>query len=572
MPGAGATTAIGTQIASAKHKALSGGPEALGIGLRALIDLASIHPQNALVQIEIGKACFDVGNADLAYRFYKAGVSLDPNGVRGWKLFATCLFVQRHYAAARIAAERALSLDPDDASACLVLANVLSFLDEGDVALAAFDRALDVKGDENTHILALNGKGKHLQNLGRLTAARDTFLAVLALRPGSVEAIAALTGLRHTFDDPDAVIADLKRSVAEPGLSDAKRAEARFAMGSILAADGRHDAAFPEFVEGNRIRRRSSQFRLDRFEAQVERLIATFTPSLFESLGDLGHPDSRPLFIVGMPRSGTTLTEAILARHPEVAALGERKDMPTLAAALAGQSNRVLTADGTLKQEEGVLRYPEDLAVMNKDALRALRNDYLAALTEGADDTVRRLTDKMPFNFVHLGLIALLFPNATLLHCTRDAMATCVSCFLQNFADDLGFSTDLSTLGRYYCAYRRLMDHWKAVLPLEINDCSYEALVADHETGSRALVNAAGLAWDPACLDFQSGGFHTKTASNWQVRQGLYKTAVRNWERYESHLADLKGALGAHVHPGSASSSNHTSGQRFAQSDEIRTA
>ncbi|MEM1050418.1 MAG: sulfotransferase [Pseudomonadota bacterium] len=546
------TQAISARIAEAKRLAVSGPPEALGFGLRALIDIANTHPDDAQVQIEIGKTCFDVGNAELAYRFYKAGVSLDPSNVRGWKLFATCLLVQRHYAAARIAVERALSLDPDDASACLVLANVLSFLDEPDAALAAFDRALGAKGDENTRILALCGKGKHLQSLGRLGDARDTFLAVLTRRPGSVEAIAALTGLRHTFEDPDAVIDDLKRAVAGNGLSDTKRADARFAMGSILAANGRHDEAFGAFVEGNRIRGRASQFRLDRFEAQVERLIAAFTPGLFETLVDLGHPDSRPLFIVGMPRSGTTLTEAILARHPEVAAYGERKDMPALAAALGGQSNRILTADGTLQQEEGVLRYPEDLAAMDRDALRALRDDYLAALTEGSDTGARRLTDKMPFNFLHLGLIALLFPNATILHCTRDAMATCVSCFLQNFADDLGFSTDLSTLGRYYHSYRRLMDHWKAVLPLPIHDCSYEGLVDDQEAGSRALIRAAGLAWDPACLDFQSGGFHTKTASNWQVRQKLYATALRNWEPYEHRLGALKEALGGYFEPDGA--------------------
>lgn len=552
MPAGAHLQAVGHQVAEARRQALSGGPEALGLGLRRLIDIANSHQHDAQVQIEIGKACFDVGNTDLAYRFYKAGVSLDPENLRGWKLFATCLFVQRHFAAARIAIERALSLDPDDASAWLVLANVLTFLNEADATLNAFDRAAGAKGDDNTRILALSGKGKHLQSLGRLADARATFLAVLAHRPGSVEAIAALAGLRHAFDDPDAILADLGQAAADKHLSDAKRAEARFTMGNILAANGRHDEAFCAFTEGNRIRARTSLFRIDRFEAQVERLIAAFTPELFEALADLGHPDDRPLFIVGMPRSGTTLTEAILARHPEVVAFGERKDMPSLAAALAGQSNRLLTADGALRQEEGILRYPEDLAVMDRNALRVLRDDYLDALTAHVDDTARRLTDKMPFNFVHLGLIALLFPNATVLHCTRDAMDTCVSCYVQNFADDLGFSTDLSTLGRYYRAYRRLMAHWKAVLPLAIHDCAYEALVADQEAGSRTLVRTAGLAWDPACLDFQSGGFHTKTASNWQVRQKIYRTALRRWVRYERHIGALKEALGEYFDPNGA--------------------
>ena len=258
-------------------------------------------------------------------------------------------------------------------------------------------------------------------------------------------------------------------------------------------------------------------------------LMAAFSGAFFERAAGLGSGSDRPVFIVGMPRSGTTLVEQIISSHPRAAGAGELPDIPWLIQRLPAE----------LGSGAG---YPGCVEALDRESVQRLAGSYLDRLGL-VSATTDRVTDKLPMNYMHLGLIAVLFPNAVIVHCKRDPMDTCLSCYFQNFSRDLGFCFDLEDLGFYYRHYETLMAFWAEVLPLCIHDVAYEDLVKNPEDVSRGLIEACGLEWDPRCLSPHKNRRPVKTASSWQVRQPLYKTSVARWKRYEKHLGPLKSSL-----------------------------
>ena len=233
-----------------------------------------------------------------------------------------------------------------------------------------------------------------------------------------------------------------------------------------------------------------------------------------------GDDSEVPVFIVGMPRSGTTLVEQIAASHPAVFGAGERDDIGALAGA----------------------QFPGGTADLDAVAAGTLARTHLERMRDLAGEALR-ITDKTPVNFLYLGLIALLFPRARIVHCRREARDVCLSCYFQNFVAGLPWATDLADLGRYHRAYRRIMDHWHQVLPLTILDVDYQDLVAAPEEGSRRIVDFLGLPWDDACLDFHRSRRTVRSAANWQVRRPIYATSVGRWKAYEPWLGPLLDAL-----------------------------
>ena len=236
------------------------------------------------------------------------------------------------------------------------------------------------------------------------------------------------------------------------------------------------------------------------------------------------------MFIVGMPRSGTTLTEQILASHPQVAAGGELKALW-----------RIMQRAEKIAQQDDASR--RQLEALNPETINAEAAEYLAALSR-VSRTADRVTDKMPHNFQALGTIALMFPNARVIHCVRSPMDTCLSCYTHRFNEGHAYANDLATLGLYYREYARLMDYWRAVLPIRMLESRYEDLIADQEGASRRLIAFLDLEWDDACLDFHKTQGTVRTLSRLQVRQPLYGSSVAQWKRYEKHLGPLKEALG----------------------------
>ena len=237
----------------------------------------------------------------------------------------------------------------------------------------------------------------------------------------------------------------------------------------------------------------------------------------------------RPVFIVGMPRSGTSLVEQILSSHPDIHSAGERMELENFANAIC--------SDLDSRQP-----YPFCLSAADRSYLSTIAKRYIKEVSAKAPDNTRVVTDKMPGNYIHLGLIQLLFPKARVIHCVRDPMDTCLSCYTNRLMGH-AYSYNLTNLGRQYHLYEELMGHWKSTLSLSIMDVHYEDLVNDPEQVSRAIVKFCGLKWDSRCLDFHKSKRNVVTASTDQVRQPIYRKSVARWKNYEEFLGDLRAAL-----------------------------
>ena len=302
-----------------------------------------------------------------------------------------------------------------------------------------------------------------------------------------------------------------------------------YIAGQIAEAAGDYDEAFGHFAGAKKLS--ATVFDMASEKQAFGTLKRVFTTSFFEQRKKFGSKSTRPIFVVGMPRSGTTLTEQVISRHPQAAAAGELGDMSRIA--------------GSLGFEKGDAKiFIQRLSKLRPADVDALAKRYLAVL-DRVSDTAQMVIDKMPHNFLHLGLIALLFPNARIIHCRRDPLDNCVSCFTTQLKDQLhSYAIDLGTLGEYYREYVSLMAHWREVLPVPIYELDYEQLIESPERETRRLIDFVGLPWDPACLSPHESGQAVRTLSRMQVRQPIYRTSVGRWRHYEKHLAPLKAALG----------------------------
>jgi hypothetical protein len=292
---------------------------------------------------------------------------------------------------------------------------------------------------------------------------------------------------------------------------------------------GRYDDAFEYFDAANK----SSDliYRHDQFVAYRNELISVFNKGFFQSRKTFGVTSERPVFIVGMPRSGTTLCEQVLSAHPKVHAAGELDSL-----------GRLWRKGGELVPTTTPTPLPQSIATLTWFAIEMLANRYLKELRDHSR-TAERVTNKMPHNFEHLGFIQLMFPRAKIIHCRREPLDSCLSIWTQNFNDAHSYARDLHDLGRNYSEYLRLMAHWKKTLTIPILDVVYEEMIADQERVSRGIIDFVGLEWDPRCLEFHKVDRPVLTASSWQVRQPLYTGSKERWRNYDRHLGPLRDGL-----------------------------
>ena len=303
-----------------------------------------------------------------------------------------------------------------------------------------------------------------------------------------------------------------------------------FALGKALEDVGDYQRAFQHLLQGNALRRREITY--DEADCQeMFRLIAElFDSELFDRFRGVGDPSPVPIFIVGMPRSGSTLVEQILASHPQVHAAGELTNLFRVVETVSDSAGRPIP-------------FPRCVSALDADGFRRLGQAYLASLPLIAAGKTR-ITDKMLGNFLDVGLIHLMLPNARIIHMMRDPVDTCVSCFSKRFSTGQAFSYDLAELGAFYRCYHELMAHWRSVLPAgALLDVSYEDVVDNLEEQARRLIDYCGLPWDDRCLSFHENRRHVTTASNVQVRRPLYRSSVARWRRYEAYLQPLLAEL-----------------------------
>jgi len=306
------------------------------------------------------------------------------------------------------------------------------------------------------------------------------------------------------------------------------RASLLFNLGQLLDAAGRYDEAWEAFSEANG--QRPSTYNAERMERDIELTIRSWTPEAVPRFPRARMRNELPVFVVGMFRSGTSLVEQIIASHPRAFGAGELFDMRHEVARLAGAPTHEMA-------------FVTDPASLRPQAVDRGARTYLSRLRKLAP-WAARISDKQPFNALSLGPIALMLPGARAVHCLRDPIDTCLSCYLQNFAGSSTKFCDLRHIGHYYRHYRKLADHWSKVLDIPILDMQYEELVADQERQSRRLIEFLGLDWDDACLRFHQTERVTMTASNEQVKRPIYKSSVKRWKNYQEHLGPLIEALG----------------------------
>lgn len=464
-----------------------------------------------------------------AFAHYKAAVQLRPEKVECWQQFGLCLMDLKQFDAAEIAYKKAIELQPDNPQFHMLLAAAYYERHDPVAAIRACDRALELDPELAR---AHNEKGKQHQSLGEVEAAKACFQRAAELDPRNVDYQFRLAAMALSEEEDDALLARLKALAARHSLTQQERSVIFFAKGLINRRRKRFDEAFACYAEANACVHAINAFDRDNFARLVDQTIAAFPKAVFENRTAAGSPSDLPVFIVGMPRSGSTLIEQIISSHPSAAGVGE---LPKL-----GQISEALIAN-----RQGDFSYPRDAAKISPDHLSRIAAEYLGELSRRVGDGPERVCDKLLFNFFNLGLIAFLFPNAAIIDCKRNPMDLGLSCFMQYFENvpGLAFANSLEDIGFCYRQYRRLMDHWKAVLPKPVLEVCYEELVEDQERVSRQIIDHVGLEWNDACLRFHEASRSVKTNSVLQVRRKINSTAVDRWKRYERHLKPLQEAL-----------------------------
>lgn len=487
-------------------------------------EILALSPGNAEAHDVYANCLMSLGREDEAITSAREALRANPGDVFARNVISACFWMQGRWDEAGDMARETLRVDSDNVFATGVAAAHHLAAGRYEEAETAARRALSLDPHFiQAHIML----GKVMASLGRPAEAESCFERALEIDPDAPDAIYELVQASRAFATAETAARLEKLVTAQMQLD--RKALLHFGLGRICDSLGDYPRAFESYAAGNKLAGRNSSFDAANWSKSIDRLIEAFTPDLFAKHVGIGSKSRRPVFIVGMPRSGTTLVEQILVSHPNVAGGGELGILPELVNSF---SQRTSTGRG----------YPAGAWDLTAKAAKALAGDYLAAL-EAIDSESARVTDKLPQNFLNLGLVALILPQATIIHCRRDPVDTCLSCYFTKFLHDLKFTHRLEDLGAYFIAYRRLMAHWHKALPIPILDVDYEDLVANQEKVSRRLISHCGLEWDDRCLQFHETERPVQTASVWQVRQPMYRSSIERWRRYEPFLEPLRRAL-----------------------------
>ena len=417
--------------------------------------------------------------------------------------------------------DRLLDADPDDAACSNLKAAALTAIGEMDGAIASFQAALARRADQPRIWMSY---GHALKTVGRQADSVAAYRQALSLAPGLGEAWWSLANLKTVRLDADDLAAMTAR-LGDARLSDEDRFHLHFALGKGLEDAGDYAAAFAYYADGNRLRRSHIEHDADAVSAQVATLAATITPAFLHARRGQGCAARDPIFVLGMPRAGSTLVEQILASHPLVEGTQELPDIQAL----------------VRRETDGD---PRRLADLSPERLRALGEEYLDRTHIQRRSTRPLFIDKMPNNWLHVPFIHLILPNAAIVDARRHPIACCFSNFKQHFARGQAFSYDLVEMARYYADYAAAMDHVDAVLPGRVHRIFYESMVADTEREVRRLLDHLGLEFDPACLRFHETARAVRTASSEQVRRPIFREGLDQWRRFEPWLQPLRDTLG----------------------------
>ncbi len=521
-------------------------------------DALSVKADYVEAHIALGSTLGEMGNFEAAISHCRAAIAIDPTSLNARLTLAAALQGARRMPEAAQAWREIVALKPDRAESYAQLAGQLVELGLLKEAMYCQERALALEPD-SAHFNW--GKGSILLRLYDGEHAEESFRRAIELAPESTEAWAGLSWalrLLGRFDEADRCLDHLReldpndiRAVRhvpatgaqhrgpediealaticdDPGAKASDRITGGFALGRLLHDAGRYDEAFARYSAANLLARENWPAPSDRFDSEafaksIDALINTNPPESFAEAPITGSISEMPVFIVGMPRSGTTLVEQICASHSKVLGAGERTDIAMLASELHRERK-----DGDLQE-----------------AARRAADAHIRRLHRLANGALR-VVDKLPDNMVLIGLISRLFPRARIIYCSRDPRDISISCFFQMFVEGAQhFAYDLADCGKRCVQVRRLAEHWLKLFPHHMIEVNYEKLVGDLEGESRRIIDFLGLEWEPSCLDFHQTERTVATVSHWQVRQPIYSSSVGRWRKYEKHLGPLFAALKA---------------------------
>jgi tetratricopeptide (TPR) repeat protein len=496
-------------------------PEA---GLRHLAEVLRLRPGFPEAHCNVGHALIALEDYPRAESAFRQALALRPDYAEALEGLARCAQERHQLDEAEACARQALALN-ERAATWVLLGGIHAEQSYTEPSRAAYDRAIALQPDL---VGAWMGKGHLLMEIGKLDEAEACFLHALALEPAAMAPRLALAQVRKTRpgDDNLAALEEVAKDIA--AMPATRAISLHYALGKCYDDLKRHDEAFPHFLAGAALKRARMQYSAENNQLIAGNLRAQFTPETLQRLQGAGNTDATPIFVLGMPRSGTTLTETIIASHPDVHGAGELPDLLHLIGRELGTP---------------ALGYPLNVRAMTPQYIASLGQRYVEQLRKRAPASPR-ITDKMPANFLAVGMIHLMLPNAKIVHVRRNPVDTCLSAFTKLFNRSQPQSYDLRELGRYYRDYLAIMAHWRAVLPADaFYEIQYEDLVANQEEESRKLIAYCGLEWDNACLDPHKTERTVKTASITQVRQPVYTSSVERWRVYEKFLGPLLEAL-----------------------------
>lgn len=473
----------------------------------------------------LGVIAMEAGNHEAAFQLLERAVAARPKDPVILNNYGNALSLVRRYEDAIEHLERALAINPAMADSWLNLGRTLNLAGQGERALKCFARLLALKPES---LGGKAGRARALLGLGRTAEAEQAARELMAAAPESAAGYASLSNARK-FKPDDPEIAEVEQMIANRATASREVRGLCYAAAKMCDDVGRYADAFAYFDRANRAAGGAYDRKL--LEQVCADLKQTYSREFFEARKDFGVDSERPVFIVGMPRSGTTLTETIIGAHPQAFAAGELETVK--------RCEREMGA--LVLRDEGVQKNARHLSWVGAEVLA---QRYLDVIDQKArNNAAIRVTDKMPHNFQAVGFITLLFPRARIIHVRRSPMDTCLSIWQQNFNDAHSYARNLEDLGHHYAHYVGLMAHWREVLPGRMLEIDYEDVVSNQEEASRRLISHLGLPWDEACLRPQDVQRTVLTASVWQVRQPVYKKSAGRWRNYGDLLQPLRDTL-----------------------------
>jgi tetratricopeptide (TPR) repeat protein len=484
--------------------------------IEAYQQVLALQDEDVGTMIKLGSAFSAVQLFAESVVQYERALAIQPDNAVVHRHLGASLQRTGHIRKAIKCFEQAIRLRADYVTARINLARALRQLGKAEEALVPLEEAIRLETDNvQAHIQLAST----FRQLGQTELAVERFQQLLAIKPACGQAYYEIS-----MTKPNRELISVVEKLLARGCPKVDTIYCHFALGNLLNGCKSYDRAFRHFLMANTLRRETFTYHAGEISQVVDKLIRVYCNDFFEDKRQFGSTSPLPVFILGMPRSGTTLTEQIISSHPLVHGAGETETFPGISRSI-------------VQQLEYARPTPECMSLIDGKMVEENSARYLQALARHCP-TATRITDKFPHNFLEIGLIKTLFPDARIIHCQRNPLDNCTSLFFHDFTT-FKASFNLTELGKYYLQYQRLMKHWEKLFPGEIFTVQYEDLVADQERVSRQLIEYIGLDWDENCLDFQHNERNVLSPSNMQVRQPIYESSVNRWKLYKKELQPL---------------------------------